>query len=116
MTTLMKDTSLNSDQEEMLKITESCGHHMLSIINDVLELSKIEAGSMELESRETDLGELIRDTINMMTPIAKSKNLLLSTHQASNLPKVVLTDSVKLKRILVNLVGNAVKVRTSFII
>jgi signal transduction histidine kinase/CheY-like chemotaxis protein/HAMP domain-containing protein len=84
------------------------GKHLLSLINDILDLSKIEAGRMDLEFRSTDLDGVCREIIDMLRPQAMSRQIELQLEIGDNLPAIS-TDSGKVRQVLVNLVGNAIK-------
>ncbi len=96
------------DQQANLQIIHRSGQHLLTLINDVLELSKIEAGRMRLAEAETDLEDLLGDVIDMLRMRAQQTGLALElVHDA--LPPMVRVDGVKLRQVLINLVGNAIK-------
>lgn len=106
---MRKDPSLPDSQRENLDIINRSGEHLLTLINDVLEMAKIEAGRMQLENQSFDLGNLVRDIIDMMQIRAAEKNLLLLLAQSSDFPRYVTGDEAKIRQVLVNLVGNAIK-------
>ena len=85
------------------------GEHLLAIINDILDISKIEAGKLHVESTHVDCAELAREVVSLMDVKARAKGLALGVRFASPLPATIVTDPVRLRQILVNLVGNAVK-------
>ncbi len=91
--------------ENMLKSTD----HLLSLVNDVLDLSKIEAGQMTLEIGQCDLQQLISDVTDLMKGIADEKLLSMEIVQDGPLPTLIRTDPIRFKQILINLVGNAIK-------
>ena len=93
---------------EYAVLIHGSGQHLLTLINDVLDLAKIEAGGFELRESEVDLKMLIEDVAQMMSARASSGGCLLTTDVARNLPKVV-ADERALKQILINLLSNAVK-------
>jgi len=92
-----------------LKIIIRSGEHLLSLINDVLEMAKIEAGRVQIEEQPFDLGAMVRDVTEMMHVRAAEKGLLLVIDQSSEFPRYIVGDEPRLRQILVNLVGNAVK-------
>ena len=92
-----------------LKIIIRSGEHLLSLINDVLEMAKIEAGRVQIEEQPFDLGAMVRDVTEMMHARAAEKGLLLVIDQSSEFPRYIVGDEPRLRQILVNLVGNAVK-------
>ncbi len=85
------------------------GRHLLSVINDILDLSKIEAGKMAVESVPTDPAQACADVVSLMRVRADAKSLALDLLQQGPIPRTILTDPVRLKQILTNLVGNAIK-------
>ena len=88
---------------------EQAGQTLLSLINDILDISKVESGKMEIVPVEYDLSSIINDTINMMSFKAKAKNLELKADIDKNLPHRLYGDDVRIRQILVNLLSNAVK-------
>jgi PAS domain S-box-containing protein len=85
------------------------GDHLLSIINDILDISKIEAGKMEIERIETDPGAVAREVIALMGVRASGKAIMLEAAVGEDVPEVIVCDPVRLRQILTNLVGNAIK-------
>ncbi|OYQ64790.1 histidine kinase [Pseudanabaena sp. SR411] len=106
---LARDPLLNHTQKEHLGIIARSGEHLLTLLNDVLEMSKIEAGLIELNTNSFDLYNLLNNLKEMFLLKAKSKNLQLVFDFAANVPQYVQTDESKLRQVLINLVGNAVK-------
>ncbi|HEX5394068.1 MAG TPA: ATP-binding protein [Rhodocyclaceae bacterium] len=106
---LRHDRQLTAAQIESLDIINRSGEHLLALINDVLEMAKIEAGRVQMEIAPFDLGALIRDVTDMMRLRAEQKGLSLQIDQTSEFPRCILGDEARLRQILVNLVGNAVK-------
>lgn len=104
-----RNGSLNSQQQDYLKSIDQSGEHLLSLINDVLEMSKIEAGKVSLNSHDFDLYGLLESIHTMFQFKARAKGLQLSLYKADNLPQYIFSDESKLRQVLVNLVGNAVK-------
>ncbi|HPF69486.1 MAG TPA: response regulator [Candidatus Krumholzibacteria bacterium] len=109
MTTLLRDTTLDATQREYTETIESSSEHLLTIINDILDFSKIEAGKLELELRPTDLRQVVYDAANVVRTSAVAKGLELAVHCDVNLPERVRADAGRLRQVLVNLTGNAVK-------
>ncbi|HEX8980887.1 MAG TPA: ATP-binding protein [Parasulfuritortus sp.] len=103
------DAQLTDGQRENLDIINRSGEHLLTLINDVLEMAKIEAGRLHLEIAPFDLGNMVRDVIEMMQLRAKEKGLRLLLDQSSEFPRYIKGDEARLRQILINLVGNAVK-------
>jgi PAS domain S-box-containing protein len=85
------------------------GEHLLGLINDILDLSKIEAGKMKIGSTRCSPFELIGDVVSLMQVRAEAKQLRFETDLADPLPETVLTDPLRLRQVLINLVGNAIK-------
>ena len=85
------------------------GEHLLSIINDILDISKIEAGKMTVEKIDTSPSQIVHDAVSLMEVKASSKGLVLNAVCETPIPTVVQTDPVRLRQILVNLIGNAIK-------
>jgi signal transduction histidine kinase/CheY-like chemotaxis protein len=107
---LMRDDPQSTPtQLEKLDIINRSGTHLLTLINDVLDMTKIEAGRTLLEASPFDLGELMRDVIDMMRVRAEEKGLQLLLEQSSRFPRFVDGDAPKLRQILINLLSNAVK-------
>jgi PAS domain S-box-containing protein len=106
---LQRDPDLTPRQKQSLGSIESCGHHLLTLINDVLDLSKIEAGRLEIERGPCDLHRLLTAVFDIVRPRAESKGLAIELDVAPEVPRGIVTDATKLKQTLVNLLGNAVK-------
>ncbi len=109
MTELVLDTPLTSEQRENLELVYSSAQSLLVIINDVLDLSKIEAGKLELESTPFDLGNCLSETLRTQSLRATQKGLALSLHLADDVPLKLHGDPVRLRQIMVNLISNALK-------
>jgi signal transduction histidine kinase len=99
---------LNQTQEEFLNDVLGSSRHLLSLINDILDLSKVEAGKMELEIQEIPLDRLVRDSLNMVREKAIKHRIKLTT-QFREIPLTIKADERKIKQILYNLLSNAVK-------
>ncbi len=106
---LQGDARLLPDQQERLRIVRSSGEHLLRMINDVLDLAKIEAGKLELRPAPFSLPDLLRDIAAAHAPAAAAKKLAFVLDAAPDLPSWVQGDAQKLRQILDNLVGNAIK-------
>ena len=109
MCELLRDTELNDHQLRLFDRLSSAGETLLSIINDILDLSKIEAGKLELVQREFDLRENIEGSFQLIADQARNKKLELGCYIAADLPRTVTGDPVRLRQILLNLLSNAVK-------
>src|SRR4028119_980163 len=106
---MSRDSFLGDENLENLRIINRSGQHLLELINDVLDLSKIEAGIIALDERSFDLFQLL-DTLEEMFQIkAESKNLQLKIFVQANVPPYIKTDEKKLRVCLINLLGNAIK-------
>ncbi|MBF0383436.1 MAG: response regulator [Magnetococcales bacterium] len=106
---ILRDSTLTETQLENVAIIERSGSHLLNMINDILDLSKIEAGQMELKPTVFNLTHALSDVGDMMHIRAASKNLKLSLEMDPHLPRYVKTDLGKLRQVLINLMGNAIK-------
>jgi len=103
------DPKLPENQRENLDIIIHSGEHLLSLINDVLEMAKIEAGRVQLEIAPFDLGNMVRDVTEMMQLRAQEKGLQFLLDQSSAFPRFINGDEARLRQVLLNLVSNAVK-------
>jgi len=106
---LLNDQHINLNQKESLSAIQNSGNHLLTLINDVLDLSKIESGKMEVHLSPVNLSQLIKDIYTMLIPKVTLKELQLELQLDENLPKTISTDATKLRQILINILGNAVK-------
>lgn len=109
MTDLALDTPLNDEQREYLGLVKSSANSLLSIINDILDFSKIEAGRMDIEIIEFSLEQMLRETMKTLAFRAHQKNLELLLHIAPDVPERLMGDPGRMRQVLVNLVGNAIK-------
>ena len=109
MTGLLLDTQLNLRQRDFAETIRSSGDTLLSLINDILDFSKIEAGKLELEEQPFDLRECIEPSIDMMAMRAAQKGLDLIYLIEAHTPERIISDSTRLRQILLNLLSNAVK-------
>lgn len=109
MVEMLKDTPLNEDQQRYLSVIFSSGESLLRIINDILDYSKIEAGKMSLEHIEFDLEQVINDCLKLFSATAQKCNIELVSDITLDTPIQLIGDRTRLKQILVNLVGNAIK-------
>jgi PAS domain S-box-containing protein len=109
MTALLRDTPLTFTQADYVRTIESSGESLLAIINDILDYSKIEAGRIELEIAPFDLRECVADTLELFAGRAREKNLKLEAVIGDEVPPQVAGDAARLRQILVNLIGNAIK-------
>ena len=109
MTSLLRDTALDSEQSDYVETIRSSGDALLTIINDILDFSKIESGKLELEHRPFLLEKVVGDALELLQPKCTEKNIDLAVHLDAALPDLVLGDVTRLRQILVNLAGNAIK-------
>ena len=113
MTELLMDTELSEVQLEYLKIVQVSGETLLELINDILDFSKIEAGKMELDQTPFEIREVLGDTMKSLGLRAHNKGLELAFSVAADVPEILIGDASRLRQIIVNLVGNAVKFTSS---
>jgi two-component system, sensor histidine kinase and response regulator len=106
---MSREDELNDVQERNLNIIQRCGNHLLSLINNVLDLSKIESGLMEKSETHFYLHQVIDDVKQMLLPRCQSHQQILSVEIHEAIPKMVSGDERKLRQILINLLGNSVK-------
>ena len=109
MTELVLDTPLSLQQREFLTIVADSAEALLGIINGILDFSKIEAGRLVLDCAPFDLREYVGDTIKTLAMRADRKGIELACHVHPACPTVVVGDRARLRQVLINLVGNAVK-------
>ena len=108
-TQLLKDTSLTDQQRELIETMHRSAEALLTLVNDILDFSKIEAGKMTLEVADVDLRALIVDVTTLVTESATKKGLSVSVQIDPDVPDVFRGDPIRLRQILFNLVGNAIK-------
>ncbi len=106
---IRRQASLPSDQQDNLVMIQRSGEHLLGLINNVLDMSKIEAGRMELENQPANLHQAIRNVVDMVEIRAAEKGIAFRSRIAEELPQWFEFDSAKLRQILINLLGNAIK-------
>jgi len=106
---LERDARLAGDQLESVGIIERSGEHLLTLINDVLDLAKVEAGRMAAEPREFDPGRALDDVVDMFRVRVEKKGLYLRLEKDPDLPRSIVADERKIRQVAINLLGNAVK-------
>ena len=106
---LRRDVNISEPQNNSLAIIHKSADHLLSIINDLLDIAKIEAGSIMLEATTFDLGRLITDVIDMLRIHADEKGLQLLLDESSRFPRFIVADKARLRQIFINLLFNAIK-------
>ncbi|MBN1008456.1 ATP-binding protein [Amphritea pacifica] len=109
MTDLVLDTQLSNEQRRFMQMIRYSGEGLLDIINDILDFSKIEAGKLQLDYRPLNLTELLRTQVSILNLQAQKKGLKLTCNLPDELNTVVLGDPVRLRQVLTNLIGNAIK-------
>jgi len=109
MLDLLTGTPLDGQQQRYARICRSSAQSLLSLINDILDFSKIEAGKLELEEVEFNIQLLLEDVIEMFAPRAEAQGLELACHLAQGVPTLVQGDPDRVRQILINLIGNALK-------
>ncbi|NJR37837.1 MAG: PAS domain S-box protein [Leptolyngbyaceae cyanobacterium CSU_1_4] len=109
MAELLRNTELAPHQQDLISTIHSSGDALLTILNDILDLSKIEAGKLELNQQSFNLSECIQAVVNLFVPTAREKGIELRFVTAPNLPQIIMGDSARLRQILINLLSNAVK-------
>ncbi|MEJ2610821.1 MAG: AAA family ATPase [Candidatus Thiodiazotropha sp.] len=106
---MQQEPLLTDGQRQKLDIINRSGDHLLTLINDVLEIARIEAGRVQIENKPFDLGDMVRDVTDMMRVRAEERALQLQIEQASLVPRYIIGDEARLRQILINLMGNAIK-------
>ena len=109
MTQLLLDTPLSGIQRDYLDTISQSGESLLTLLNDILDFSKLEAGRMELETVAFSLADTVASVIELMTPRAREKKIELTAEIAPSVPAALSGDPARLRQILLNLVGNAIK-------
>ncbi|HEY7153301.1 MAG TPA: response regulator [Gemmataceae bacterium] len=109
MTELLLDTPLNAEQRDYLETVKKSADALLSVINDILDFSKIEAGKLELDYIPFDLRDSLGDVMSTLALRAHQKGLELACHIAPKAPEIIVGDPARLRQVLINLVGNAIK-------
>lgn len=109
MSKLLLDSELNEEQREQTNLVVQSADALLTIINDILDFSKIEAGKLEIENIDFDLGEALEDTLEILAPGINKRSIELSASIPHGAPTWVRGDPTRIRQILFNLVGNAIK-------
>ncbi|HUR61024.1 MAG TPA: response regulator [Candidatus Thermoplasmatota archaeon] len=109
MTQLLGDTPLTPEQMDYAKTIRASGEHLMTIINDILDYSKIEAGKIELEQAPVDLRRAVEECLDIIAPRAADKRLETGTIFADDVPEAILGDLARIRQVLLNLLSNAVK-------
>jgi len=106
---LLRQNTLSNEQKLYLQTIRKSSAHLLALINDVLDFSKIDAGKLELETAPFNLEEAIYDVMDMLSPLAAQKHIDMAFYFADDLPIFVIGDALRFKQILTNLISNAIK-------
>ncbi len=106
---LLIDSGVTEEQREYVNTVRSCGDALLQLVNDILDLSKIEVGKLTLERAPFQLESLLKDTVSVVSPMALARHLELRLAFEEGLPDTVMGDSQRLRQVLLNLLSNAVK-------
>ena len=109
MSDLLLDTTLTPEQATYANAVKTSGQTLLALIEDVLDFSKIEAGKLELEARPFGLAALVEETVELLAPRAQTKGLEIASYVDDALPAQVVGDPTRLRQVLLNLAGNAIK-------
>ncbi|NPV74496.1 MAG: AAA family ATPase [Pelotomaculum sp.] len=109
MAELLLDTPLNGEQQEYVSAVRECADSLLSVVNDLLDFSRIEEGRLVLETVSFNPASLVEKSVALVEPGARQKSLLLKYHIAPDVPGTLQGDPIRLRQVLLNLLGNAVK-------
>src|SRR3546814_10223584 len=109
MSELLLGTDLDARQRGYTESISNAGNHLMRLVNDALDLARIEAGKLELDARPFDLHALVRDVVALMEPQARKRGLGFEQSLAADTQRWVRGDAVRLRQILLNLLGNALK-------
>lgn len=109
MAGLLKDMQLNPEQRELVQTIFNSGESLLLLLNDILDLSKIEAGQLTLEDIPFNLNATIHETVRLLEPLAKNKSIILNHFYNATTPDCVIGDPARIRQVVTNLVGNALK-------
>lgn len=109
MTQLLLETPLSQEQQAYTRAVKSSGEALLGLIEEILDFSKIEAGRIELDEAPFDVAELVTEVIELLAPRAQAKGIEIAAQFSADLPRTVSGDALRLRQVLLNLAGNAVK-------
>lgn len=109
ITDVLEETSLSHEQHNYIKTIQKAGKNLLCIINDVLDISKVEAGKMNLELEPCSLSELIEDALQLVSARASEKKIVLRYFKSSDVNDYVMADASRIKQVMLNLLSNAIK-------
>ncbi|MFN0078107.1 MAG: ATP-binding protein [Prosthecobacter sp.] len=108
-TSLLIEMGMDAEQEELVRMIRSSGESLLHVINDILDFSKLESAKLDIERLPVDIEKLLSETTDVFSHKAAEKNLELNVHLDAALPRKIMGDFQRIKQVLVNLVGNAIK-------
>lgn len=109
MASLLQATPLNPRQQEYADTIQKSGQSLMVLINDILDFSKIESGKMVLDEQPLDLREAVMEVVDLLRPHAESKGLIISVDIENEVPEKLMVDASRIKQVLLNLLGNAIK-------
>lgn len=109
MVDLLRDTGLDENQQYFAETLQKSGQTLLTVINDILDISKLEAGKVELEFQTIRFSQVVENTVEFLKPKASEKGLQIRWLSGTSMPDIVVSDPTRLRQILFNLVGNAIK-------
>ena len=109
MNELLLETDLTPEQRRYVEVAQTSGRALLVLIDDILDLSKIEAGKITLENRQLDLSRVVRDVVQLQRAQAEAKGLKLEVRVSADIPQLLCGDGHRLRQVLTNLIGNAIK-------
>ena len=113
MADLLLDTPLTPEQFTYAKAAKASGETLLSLIEEILDFSKIEAGKLDLEAQPFALAPLVEETVELLAPRAQAKNIEIASFVDDRLPEMIVGDTARLRQVLLNLAGNAIKFTAS---
>jgi len=109
LTSILLDTELNEEQTDLARTIQSSGEALLSVINDILDFSKAEAGKIQLEPEDFSLSGMVEEVVDLMAQEARSRGIELMSYADPQIPSVLNADFGRLRQVITNLVGNAIK-------
>ncbi|WP_419811409.1 response regulator [Bacterioplanoides sp.] len=109
MASLLEQTELSAEQHSFLKVIQTSSEHLLAIVNDILDLSKIEADKLTIEEESFNLHSMVEDLLSMVSAKAKEQGLVLQSFIDQHVPQLVVGDAIRIRQILMNYLTNAIK-------
>ncbi|WP_254070758.1 response regulator [Pedobacter sp. L105] len=113
ITHLLKDSPINTDQQEMIKLMDYSSKSLLGIVNDILESSQIDAGKINIVNDKVNIVNLVQTISDLTTPMALEKGLILTCSIDKETPEMIIGDALRLNQILINLINNSIKFTTA---